>query len=79
MKALELELKSTKDEYSQFKPCAQLEIQKANLATKQARDEIEKQEVTLKIYKFGVERFTRDNSSIKFNTGFPTCEHLIAF
>lgn len=79
LKALELELKSTKDEYSEFKTCAQLEIQKANLATKQARDEIEKQEVTLKIYKFGVERFTRDNSSIKFYTGFPTYEHLIAF
>lgn len=66
LKALELELKSTKDEYSQFKT-AQLEIQKANMATTQAKDELARQRAT---YKFGVERFTRDNSNIKFYTEF---------
>lgn len=65
LKALELELKSTKDEYSQFKTAAQLEIQKANMATTQAKDELARQRAT---YKFGVERFTRDNSNIKFYT-----------
>lgn len=67
LKALELELKSTKDEYSQFKTAAQLEIQKANMATTQAKDELARQRAT---YKFGVERFTRDNSNIKFYTEF---------
>ena len=67
LKALELEWKSTKDEYSQFKTAAQLEIQKANMATTQAKDELARKRAT---YKFGVERFTRDNSNIKFYTEF---------
>ena len=48
------------------------------MARAEIRD-LRSQVEALKICKFGLERFSTDNDSIKFYTGFPSYHHLVTF
>jgi len=79
LKALEHELESTKNEYSNFKAETAAKVKEAYAAATQAQIEMENEKAKLQIYKFGVERFSTDDSLIKFYTGFPTYKHFTYF
>lgn len=68
----------------------QLEVQKkeaemrvlkeAAAATKESSEaKIQELEANLKISRFGLERFSKDNALVRFYTGFPTYDHFKLF
>jgi len=82
LKAVKEELKATQVHVNTCKQESLELINKVNdLYTKTQRElvQVKHQLAQLRIYKFGLERFSTDNDDIKFYTGFPSYQHLTLF
>ncbi|XP_068713587.1 uncharacterized protein [Montipora foliosa] len=83
MKALQAELLATKEELVKVKYETAAAIKQVEAVQAQASIDIksvQKQAAEqLALSKFGLERFSTDNDSIKFYTGFPTYQHIQDF
>lgn len=55
-------------------------LKEAAAATKESSEaKIQELEANLKISRFGLERFSKDNALVRFYTGFPTYDHFKLF
>ena len=69
------EKKAKREDIHPDEPNVEEQFDAARAEIKQLKAQVE----ALKLYKFGLERFSRDNDSIKFYTGFESYQHLVTF
>lgn len=69
------EKKAKREDIHPDEPNVQEQLDAARAEIRQLKAQVE----TLKLYKFDLERFSRDNDSIKLYTGFVSYQHLITF
>lgn len=69
------EKKAKREDIHPDEPNVEEQLDAARAEIRQLKAQVE----ALKLHKFGLERFSRDNDSIKFYTGFVSYQHLVTF